>query len=309
MDYTQLFQTIVNGVTLGSVYALIALGYTMVYGILKLLNFAYGDVMMIGAYVGFGILTLFGGATDPSISIWIVLVLMAAAAMVVSAGIGVAIERFAYRPLRDAPRIAPLISALGVSFFLAYSMQLLFTASHRTYDTFSMAAGKLFEPAVTWGAFSISWLRVIVIVVAAVTLAILWLLVTRTRTGKAMRATSIDRDAAAMMGIDIDRVIVFAFVLSGALAGVAGVLFALRTDLYPQMGFLVGLAGFTAAVIGGIGSIPGAMLGGYLLGIVESVTLTYITTGWSNLVIFSILIAFMLVRPQGILGRPDIAKV
>jgi branched-chain amino acid transport system permease protein len=309
MDWTQFFQTVVNGVTLGSVYALIALGYTMVYGILKLLNFAYGEVLMIGAYVGFGILVWLGGAAAPSISIWLVLVLMAAAAMVVCAGLGVAIERFAYRPLRDAPRIAPLISALGVSFFLTYSMQLLFSASHRTYDTFNMAAGKLFTPAVTWGAFSISWLRLIVIVAAAVSLVVLWLLVTRTRTGKAMQATSIDRDAAAMMGIDIDRVITFAFILSGALAGVAGVLFALRTDVYPTMGFLVGLAGFTAAVIGGIGSISGAMLGGYLLGIVESVTLTYITTGWSNLVIFSILIMFMLVRPQGILGKADIRKV
>jgi branched-chain amino acid transport system permease protein len=309
MDWVQFWQVVVNGVTLGSVYALIALGYTMVYGILKLLNFAYGEVLMIGAYVGFGILVWFGGAADPSISIWLVLLVMTAVAMVVCAALGVAIERFAYRPLRDAPRIAPLISALGVSFFLTYSMQLLFSANHRTYDTFNMAAGKLFTPVVTWGAFTISWLRVIVIASAAVSLVVLWLLVTRTRTGKAMRATSIDRDAAAMMGIDIDRVIMFAFVLSGALAGVAGILFALRTDVYPQMGFLVGLAGFTAAVIGGIGSISGAMLGGYLLGIVESVTLTYITTGWSNLVIFSILIVFMLIRPQGILGKADIRKV
>jgi branched-chain amino acid transport system permease protein len=309
MDFTELFQTIVNGVTLGSIYALIALGYTMVYGILKLLNFAYGDVLMIGAYVGFGVLTWLGGSSNPSVSIWLVLVLMGLAAMAVCAALGVAIERFAYRPLRDAPRIAPLISALGVSFFLSYSMQLLYTANHRTYDTFTMAQGKLYEQAVTIGAFSISWLRLISIVVAALTLVALWLLVSRTRTGKAMKATSIDREAAAMMGIDIDRVIMFAFVLSGAIAGVAGVLLALRTDLYPQMGFLVGLFGFTAAVIGGIGSIPGAMLGGFLLGMVQSVTLTYITTAWSDLVIFSVLIVFMLVRPQGMLGRADIKKV
>jgi branched-chain amino acid transport system permease protein len=309
MDWTQFWQTVVNGVTLGSVYALVALGYSMVYGILKLLNFAYGEVVMIGAYVGLGILTWLGGASDPVISIWFVLVLMGLTSMAVSAGVGVAIERFAYRPLRDAPRIAPLISALGVSFFLAYSMQLLFSASHRTYDSFLIAGGKLFEPVFTIGAFTISWLRVIIVVVTATTLVLLWLVVSRTRTGKAMRATSIDRDAAAMMGIDIDRVIMFAFVISGALAGVAGVLFALRTDVYPQMGFLLGLAGFTAAVIGGIASLPGAMLGGYLLGAVESITLTYITTSWSNLVIFSVLIAFMLLRPQGILGRADINKV
>jgi len=315
VDYDQFFQTIVNSATLGSTYALIALGYTMVYGILKLLNFAHGDVFMVGAYVGFGVLTLFGGAIDPSISIWLVLLLMALAAMAACAVLGVVIERFAYRPLRDAPRIAPLISALGVSFFLSYSVQLLFGAEHRTYDSFNMAGGKLYEPAVTIGSFSISWLRVIGIVAALVLMLLLWLLVARTRIGKAMRATSIDRDAAAMMGIDIDRVIMFAFVLSGALAGAAGVLFALRTDVYPQMGFTPGLFAFTAAVIGGIGSIPGAMLGGFLLGTVEALTVTYLTqwigipVGLSNLVIFSLLIVFMLVRPQGILGRPDIKKV
>jgi branched-chain amino acid transport system permease protein len=311
----QFFQTIVNSATLGSTYALIALGYTMVYGILKLLNFAHGDVFMIGAYVGLGVLTVFGGAIDPTISIWVVLLLMTAAAMAVCAVLGVVIERFAYRPLRDAPRIAPLISALGVSFFLAYSMQLLYGAQHRTYDTFNMAGGKLYEPAITIGSFTISWLRVIGIVAAAVLMVLLWLLVSRTRIGKAMRATSYDRDAAAMMGIDIDRVIRFAFVLSGGLAGAAGVLFALRTDLYPTMGFTPGLFAFTAAVIGGIGSVPGAMLGGLLLGTVEAFTVTYITAwiglpvGLSNLVIFSLLIVFMLVRPQGILGRPDIKKV
>jgi branched-chain amino acid transport system permease protein len=315
VDYDKLFQTIVNSATLGSTYALIALGYTMVYGILKLLNFAHGDVFMVGAFVGFGVLTAFGGAADPSISIWLVLLLMVLAAMAACAVLGVTIERFAYRPLRDAPRIAPLISALGVSFFLSYSVQLLFGAQHRTYDTFNMAGGKLYEPAITIGSFTISWLRVIGIVSAIALMVALWLLVDRTRIGKAMRATSIDRDAAAMMGIDIDRVIMFAFVLSGALAGAAGVLFALRTDLFPQMGFTPGLFAFTAAVIGGIGSIPGAMLGGFLLGTVEAVTITYLITwiglpeGLSNLIIFSLLIVFMLVRPQGILGRPDIKKV
>lgn len=315
MDYDKLFQTLVNSATLGSTYALIALGYTIVYGILKLLNFAHGDVFMIGAYVGFGVLTVFGGAIDPSISIWLVLIGMVLAAMACCAVLGVAIERFAYRPLRDAPRIAPLISALGVSFFLSYSVQLLFGAERRSYDTFNMAGGKLYEPAVTIGSFTISWLRVVTIVAAFVLMVVLWYLVSRTRTGKAMRATSIDRDAAAMMGIDVDRVIMFAFVLSGALAGAAGVLFALRIDLFPQMGFTPGLFAFTAAVIGGIGSIPGAMLGGFLLGTVEALTVTYFTdligipVGLSNLVIFSLLIVFMLVRPQGILGRPDIKKV
>lgn len=315
MDYDKLFQTVVNSATLGSTYALIALGYTMVYGILKLLNFAHGDVFMIGAYVGFGVLTATGGPLDPSFSPWLVLVLMVLAAMACCAVLGVAIERFAYRPLRDAPRITPLISALGVSFFLSYSVQLLFGAERRTYDTFNMAGGTLYEPALTLGSFTISWLRVITVMAAIALMVVLWLLVARTRIGKAMRATSIDRDAAAMMGIDIDRVIMFAFVLAGGLAGAAGVLFALRTDFFPQMGFTPGLFAFTAAVIGGIGSIPGAMLGGYLLGTVEALTVTYVTdwigipVGLSNLVVFSLLIVFMLFRPQGILGRPEIRKV
>ncbi len=309
VDVDRLFQTFVNSATLGSTYALIALGYTMVYGILKLLNFAHGDVFMIGAYIGLGVLSAFGGASSPSISIWLVIVVMVLAAMVGCALVGVTIERFAYRPLRTAPRIAPLISALGVSFFLQYSVQLLFGAQHKTYDAFLMNGGSLFESVIVWGPLDVSLLRLIVIASTAVFMVAVWAIVSRTRIGKAMRATSFDRDAAAMMGIDVDRVIVFTFVLGSALAGAGGVLFALRSDVYPQMGFIVGLAGFVAAVIGGIGSVPGAMLGGYLLGLIESVTQTYITTEWSNLVIFSILIVIMLARPQGLLGRPEVKKV
>ena len=305
----QFIQTLVNSVTLGSVYALIALGYSMVYGILKLLNFAHGEVFMVGGFIGYGVLQAFGGATHPSISIWLVLVLMALAAMAGCAVLGVAIERFAYRPLRNAPRIAPLISALGTSFFLAYSMQLLFGANHRTYDTFSMAGGNLFLSGLSWGPLHVSLVRIIVIVVTLVAMVVLWQLVTRTRMGKAMRATSFDREAATMMGVDVDKVIVFTFIVGSALAGLGGVLFSLRSDVYSQMGFLAGLSGFTAAVIGGIGSVPGAMLGGYLLGLVETVTNVYISTGWSNLFIFSILVLFMLVRPSGILGKADIKKV
>ena len=305
----QFIQTLVNSVTLGSVYALIALGYSMVYGILKLLNFAHGEVFMVGGFIGYGVLQAFGGATHPSLSIWLVLVLMALAAMAGCAVLGVAIERFAYRPLRNAPRIAPLISALGTSFFLAYSMQLLFGANHRTYDTFSMAGGNLFLSGLSWGPLHVSLVRIIVIVVTLVAMVVLWQLVTRTRMGKAMRATSFDREAATMMGVDVDKVIVFTFIVGSALAGLGGVLFSLRSDVYSQMGFLAGLSGFTAAVIGGIGSVPGAMLGGYLLGLVETVTNVYISTGWSNLFIFSILVLFMLVRPSGILGKADIKKV
>jgi branched-chain amino acid transport system permease protein len=309
MSIDKLVQFLVDGLTLGSVYALVALGYSMVYGILKLLNFAHGDVYMIGAYIGFGVLTAFGGAQNPAISIWLVLVLMFIVAMAGCAGLGVAIERFAYRPLRTAPRIAPLISALGVSFFLEYSAQLLFGASHRQYDAFSFGGGALFFKGITWGPLHISLLRIVIISSAVVLMVALTLLVNRTQMGKAMRATSFDREAAAMMGIDVDRIIVITFIIGSALAGAAGVMFALRADASPLMGFNAGLKGFTAAVIGGIGSIPGAMLGGLLLGLFESLTQGYFSGQWSDLLVFAILIVMMIVRPTGLLGKADIRKV
>lgn len=302
-------QLTLNGLTLGSVYALIALGYSLVYGILKLLNFAHGDVVTVGSFIGFGVLQLLGGSTDPVLPMWLLLATITLVAMVGCAVLGVAIERFAYRPLRDAPRIAPLISALGVSFFLAYSLQLLFGAEQRDYDAFSLNDGALFLKGFDIGNVRVPLLRIVIIVAAFVLMALLWVLATRTRTGKAMQATSYDREAAAMMGIDIDRVIVFAFVLGSALAGAAGVLFALRAPTYPSLGFLVGLKGFTAAVIGGIGSIPGAMAGGLILGFAEAYTQGYISTRWSDLLVFVILILFMLFRPQGLFGKADIKKV
>ncbi|MSO95630.1 MAG: branched-chain amino acid ABC transporter permease [Thermoleophilia bacterium] len=304
-------QLTLNGLTLGSVYALIALGYSLVYGILKLLNFAHGDVFTVGAFVGFGALQLLGGVAHPAVPIWLLLVLITLAAMAVCAVLGVAIERFAYRPLRDAPRIAPLISALGVSFFLAYSLQLLFGADQRDYDAFNLGSGVLFMTGFTIPGTEVRvpLLRIVVILCAFALMVVLWLLVTRTKTGKAMTATSIDREAAAMMGINVDRVIVFAFVLGSALAGAAGVLFGLRAPFYPSLGFLVGLKGFTAAVIGGIGSIPGAMAGGLILGFAEAYTQGYVSTRWSDLIVFVILVTFMLFRPQGLFGKADIKKV
>jgi len=302
-------QLTVDALTLGSVYALIALGYTLVYGVLKLLNFAHGDVFMVGSFIGFGVLQLLGGTTHPIVPTWALLLLVTLAGMAGCAAIGVVIERFAYRPLRDAPRIAPLISALGVSFFLANSMQLLFGATPRNYDTFSLSNGALYFRGFDIGNVRVPLLRIITIGSAFVLMILLWVLVNRTRMGKAMRATSYDREAAAMMGIDIDKVIVFTFVLGSALAGAAGVMFAMRVPTQVSIGFVAGLKGFTAAVIGGIGSIPGAMAGGLILGFAESYTQGYVTTKWSDLVVFSILIMFMLLRPQGLLGRADIRKV
>src|SRR6201997_1377257 len=296
-------QLTIDALTLGSVYALIALGYTLVYGVLKLLNFAHGDVVMVGSFIGFGALQLLGGSVIPVVPVWLLLILVPLAAMAGCAVLGVVIERFAYRPLRNAPRIAPLISALGVSFFLANSMQLLFGATPRTYNSFEIGNGELYFKGFDIGNVRVPLLRIITIGAAFALMIALYILVNKTRTGKAMRATSYDREAAAMMGIDIDKVITFTFILGSALAGAAGVLFAVRVPTQSSIGFILGLKGFTAAVIGGIGSVPGAMGGGLLLGFAESYSAGYIPgqagTRWTDLFIFSLLIIFMVVRPQG----------
>jgi branched-chain amino acid transport system permease protein len=303
-------QELVNGLTLGSVYALIALGYSMVYGILKLLNFAHGEVYMIGAFIGYGVLTVSGGPTDPMFPIWLLIAFMFLAAMIGSGLLGVVIERFAYRPLRNAPRIAPLISALGVSFFLQNTALLLFSADFRSYGTFQLDNGALFVKGIHSGPLNISLIRIIVIVTTALLMVGLALFVSRTRVGKAMRATAYDREAAAMMGIDVDRVIVVTFFIGSALAGAAGVMVGLVFQrVYHFMGFVAGLKGFTAAVVGGIGSIPGAMLGGIVIGLAESFSQGYISTRFYDLFVFGILIAVLIVRPSGLLGRADIKKV
>jgi branched-chain amino acid transport system permease protein len=303
-------QELVNGLTLGSVYALIALGYSMVYGILKLLNFAHGEVYMIGAFIGYGVLTVSGGAADPMFPIWLLLSFMFLAAMIGSGLLGIVIERFAYRPLRNAPRIAPLISALGVSFFLQNSALLLFSADFRSYGTFQLDDGALFVKGIHWGPLNISLIRIIVIVTTAALMVGLTLFISRTRLGKAMRATAYDREAAAMMGIDVDRVIVVTFLIGSALAGAAGVMVGLVFQrVYHFMGFVAGLKGFTAAVIGGIGSIPGAMLGGLVIGLAEAFSTGYLSSTFYDLIVFGLLITMLLVRPTGLLGKADIKKV
>jgi branched-chain amino acid transport system permease protein len=302
-----LVQQLVNGLTLGSVYALIALGYSMVYGILKLLNFAHGEVYMVGAFIGYGVLTVLGGAADPSVAVPLLIVAMFVAAMVGCGLLGVVIERFAYRPLRDAPRIAPLISALGVSFFLQSSALLLFSARFRSYDTPRLIS---FETGINAGPLRISLVRILVIVTAVALMGALTLLVGRTRLGRAIRATAVDREAAAMMGVDVDKVIVATFFIGSALAGAGGVMFGLVfSNVYHLMGFTAGLKGFTAAVVGGIGSVPGAMLGGLLIGLAEAFASGYISSTFQDLIVFLILVAVMLLRPRGLLGVAALDKV
>jgi branched-chain amino acid transport system permease protein len=300
-------QQLVNGLTLGSVYALIALGYTMVYGILKLLNFAHGEVYMIGAFIGYGVLVALGGPEAPVVPVAVLILLMFLAAMLGSGLLGVTIERFAYRPLRNSPRIAPLISAIGVSFFLQATALLLFTAKFRSYDTPDLISP---STGIDAGPLRISLVRILVIASAILLMVALTLFVARTKLGKAMRATAFDREAAAMMGIDVDRVIVTTFLIGSVLAGAAGVMVGLvYSRIFHFMGFIAGLKGFTAAVVGGIGSIPGAMLGGLLIGMAESFSAAYVSSTFQNLIVFAILIVVMLVRPTGLLGKMSITKV
>jgi len=303
------FSQLVAGLTLGSLYALLALGYSMVYGILKLLNFAHGEVFMIGSYIGYFVLTALGGATSPNVSIPILLLLMFGAAMVGSGLLGVAIERFAYRPLRHASRIAPLISALGVSFFLQQLATLLFGSVPKQYNTFSLHNGSLFN-RITIGAFEIQYMQLFVIVAAVVLMLALTQLVARTKVGRAMRATSFDLEAASMMGIDIDRVIVFTFFVGSALAGAGGVMNGLIfQNVNPYIGFNAGLKAFTAAVIGGIGSIKGAMWGGLTIGVAQAFATGYLSSAYQDVIVFAVLVVVMLVRPTGLFGTPALQKV
>jgi branched-chain amino acid transport system permease protein len=300
-------QTVVNGLTTGCLYALIALGYTMVYGVLKLLNFAHGDLYMVGAYVGYYVIQWFGGPTALIIPVPLLLIIMFAVSGVGVGFLGVAIERFAYRPLRNAPRIAPLITAIGVSFFLENAALLLFGAQFRVYNTPDFIK---FSSGIQIGSVSIDAVQILVIVMGLVLMIGLRLLVTRTKLGKQMRAVATDREAAEMLGINVNFTIAATFFLGSALAGVAGVMAGLLfNQVTNTIGFLAGLKAFTAAVVGGIGSIPGAMLGGLLLGIAESFITGYISSTYTNLFVFLLLIVVMLVRPRGLLGQAQLQKV
>jgi branched-chain amino acid transport system permease protein len=302
------FDLTVSGLTLGSLYALIALGYSLVYGILKLLNFAHGDVYMIGAFIGWYVLHAFGGPLNPTFTGYFVVLLMFVISMLGCGVLGVAIERFAYRPLRNAPRIAPLISALGVSIFLQNSALLIFGAGFRDYDTFDLIGVKTHNIGQLF--FSVPQLMTVITSIGL--MIALTVFVARSRLGKAMRSTSFDREAASMMGIDVDRVISVTFFIGSALAGAAGVMFGLVFgQIYHFMGFIAGLKGFTAAVIGGIGSIPGAMLGGLIVGLGESYATGYLPQGstFQNLYVFALLIIVILIRPSGLLGKAALQKV
>jgi branched-chain amino acid transport system permease protein len=301
------FQELVNGITTGALYSLVALGFSMVYGVLKLLNFAHGDLYMVGAYIGFFVIQWFGGASHITIPVPLLLLVMFVLAAVLVGGLGVAMERFAYRPLRDAPRIAPLITAIGISFFLESSALLLFGAQYRVYNTaefISLSSG------ITIGSVTIDSVQIMVLVLGLALMTGLQLLVKRTRLGRQMRAVAADREAAEMLGINVNFVIGATFFLGSALAGIAGVMGGLLfNQVTSTIGFIAGLKAFTAAVVGGIGSIPGAMLGGLVIGVAESMVTGYISSTYTNLIVFGLLITVMLVRPSGLLGQAQLQKV
>jgi branched-chain amino acid transport system permease protein len=303
----QFVQLVVNGLTLGSLYALIALGYSLVYGVLKLLNFAHGEVYMIGAFIGYGMLQVLGGAAHPALPVAVLLPLLMAVAALGSGLVGVAIERFAYRPLRTAPRIAPLVSALGTSYFLQNAVLLVVGARILRYESEKLVNVR---SGIHTGVLNVSVMRLLVIGVSAAVMLGLTVFMRRSKLGKAMRATSYDPEAAQMMGLDVNRVVMVTFFIGSALAGVAGVMSGLVYNrVFQTMGFVAGLKGFTASVVGGIGSVQGAMAGGLIIGFAESFAQGYVSTTFYDVVVFLVLIGFMLIRPRGLFGVAELKKV
>ncbi len=297
-------QQLINGLSLGSIYALIALGYSMVYGVLELINFAHGDVFMIGTFVIMGVVNFFGLSANSAFVI-VVPVLLAAmiAAMTVCAVLGFTIEKVAYRPLRSAPRLAPLISAIGVSFVLQ-----AWVATYVSANYFTLPLLIHGEVPILPGV-SITYIQMLMFAASLGMMFLLQLLVRRTHLGRGMRAVAQDREAASLMGVNMDRVISFTFVIGSALAAVAALLWTLNYSFNQTVGFIAGLKAFTAAVIGGIGNIPGAMLGGFLLGLAESLAAGYISnitcgvlsSSYQNVFAFAFLILMLVFRPSGIL--------
>ncbi len=294
---------LINGVSLGSIYAIIALGYTMVYGIAKMLNFAHGDVIMVGGYVAFYATSFFSGSVlgeNPSaVATVLATVGSVLVAMVVCLVLGVVIEGLAYRPLRQAGSLAVLITAIGVSYFLQNAAQLLFGANPKNFTPVVSGQIRLFD-----GQLRISYVALLTVVVCIIIMVALTVFTGQSKMGKAMRACSEDRGAAQLMGINVNRTISMTFAIGSALAAVAGVLMCSYSPmLMPTTGSMPGIKAFTAAVFGGIGSIPGAFLGGILLGIIEAMAQGYISTQLSNAILFAVLIIVLLVKPSGLLGK------
>ena len=291
---TQFLQQMINGLSLGSIYALVALGYTMVYGIIKLINFAHGDIYMLGAYIGFIVTTKLGLGFIPALLI----------SMIGCAIIGMTIERIAYKPLRHATRITALITAIGVSYFLEAGTQRVMGAGVQTFPNVFV------NETIMLGNVRISTQQIVIFVVTIVLMVALQFLVNKTKIGRAMRAVSVDADAARLMGVNVNATISFTFAIGSALAGAAGVLVGVYyNSINPLMGMLPGIKAFIAAVFGGIGIIPGAMLGGFFIGIVETMVAGYGSSLWKDAVVYIILILILIIKPAGLLGKNTKEKV
>lgn len=297
-------QQIVNGLTIGMIYALIALGYTIVYGIAQLINFAHGEVFMVGAYFGLVAHAMLS-SLFPSLSThFLFLMAVILLSMLGTGFLGVTIERFAYRPLRNAPRLAPLITAIGVSFLLQNIIMLIFGPSDKSYPLMMNVQ------SISLGTASITNLQIMIAVVSVSLMIALYCFIKKTKIGKAMRALADDRQAAELIGINTNQVISAAFLIGSSLAGAGGVMYGMYYNTINfHDGYLAGLKAFTAAVLGGIGNIPGAMVGGVLLGILEGLGAGYISSEWKNVFAFFILILILLFRPSGLLGSRVVKKV
>ena len=292
----QILQYLINGISIGAVYAIIALGYTMVYGIAKMLNFAHGDVIMVGAYISFCVTNYLGLPAIVSVI----------AAMVVCTVLGIVIEGLAYKPLRGTPSLAVLITAIGVSYFLQNTAQLIWSSSPKNFTSIV----NIKPMAIFGGQLTITGEMIVTVLTAVLVMMVLTWFTTRTKMGKAMRAVSEDRDAAQLMGINVNQTISMTFAIGAGLAAVAGVLLCSTVPmLQPTTGSMPGIRAFTAAVFGGIGSIPGAMIGGILLGIIENFAKAYLSTQFSDAIVFGVLIIILLVKPAGLMGKQIQEKV
>ena len=291
---THFIQTLISGLSLGSIYALIALGYTMVYGIAKMLNFAHGDIIMIGAYAG---IIAVGQMNLPPLAAVLLSILICAL-------LGVLIEFLAYKPLRQAPPLSVLITAIGVSYFLQNLALILFGSQQKAYPTLAEMSHY------TIGGVTVDGISILTLLVTAVIMVVLTFFINKTRLGKAMRAVSEDKAAASLMGISVNGTITLTFAIGSALAAVASIFYGMSyVYIKPTTGAMPGIKAFTAAVFGGISSVPGAMLGGILLGVIEQLSKTYISTLWSDAIVFGVLVLVLVVKPTGLLGKTMNEKV
>ena len=291
---THFIQTLISGLSLGSIYALIALGYTMVYGIAKMLNFAHGDIIMIGAYAG--IVTVNQLGLPPLVAVIV--------SVVICALLGMLIEFLAYKPLRQAPPLSVLITAIGVSYLLQNLALLIFGSQQKAYP-------RLAEfPGFTVGGVTVDGITVLTLLMTAIIMLVLSFFINKTKLGKAMRAVSEDKSAASLMGISVNKTITLTFAIGSALAAFASIFYGMAyVYIKPTTGAMPGIKAFTAAVFGGIGSIPGAMLGGILLGMIEQFSKTYISTLWADAIVFAVLVLVLIVKPTGLLGKKTSEKV